>query len=143
MRGRFVTGKCHQLVNDDKLSLMAGCNTQVFQYSQAVLIGPVVEYSAQEEDSNILLLQRLWIEEAMSLGTKRQRVLEMVTSPGDLPWNFTRPDSSAPGIFFFQNCHHYFVRHIQVSEVFMHIPQLHPLQQTPDPERRNEGADDV
>lgn len=109
MCGRFVAGKCHQLVNDNKLCLRAGCNTQVFQYSQAVLIGPVVEYSTQEEDSDILLLYRLRVEEAMSLGIKRQCVPRMVTSPGDSPWNFTRPDSSASGMLFFQNCAQYFV----------------------------------
>jgi len=67
MCGRFVAGKCHQLVNDDKLGLRAGDNTQMFQYSQAILVGPVVEHSAQEEDSDILLLHRLRVKEVMSL----------------------------------------------------------------------------
>jgi len=115
MCGRFVAGKCHQLVNDDKLGLRARGNTQMFQYSQAILVGPVVEHSAQEEDSDILLLHRLRVKEVMSLGIKRQCVLVVVTSP-DLPWNFTRPDSSASGMFFFQNCHPYLVS-IQCPDV--------------------------
>lgn len=32
------------------------------------------------------------------------------------PWSFTRPDSSASGMFFFQNCVTYAVRHIQYLE---------------------------
>jgi len=145
MCGRFVAGKCHQLVNDDKLCLRAGGDTQMFKYSQAILVGPVVEHSAQEEDGDILLLHRLRVKEAMSLGIKRQCVLRMVTRP-NLPWNFTRPDSSASGMSFFQNCHPYLVRphaHSDVSADLIHIPQLHPLQQTRGPGRRNEDADDV
>ena len=145
MCGRFVAGKCHQLVNDDKLGLRGSCNTQTLQYSQAKLVGPIVEHSAQEEDSDILLLHRLRVEEAMSLGIKRQCVPRVMTIP-DLPWNFTRPISSASGMFFFQNCHPHLVRHIQYSDTsadLMHMPQLHPLQLTRDPEQRNEDVDDV
>lgn len=137
MCGGFVAGKCHQLVNDDKLGLRAGGNTQMFKYSQAILVGPVVEHSAQEEDGDILLLHRLWVKEAMPLRIKRQRVLMVVTRP-NLPWNFTLPDSSAPGIFFFQNCRPYLVRRMYTQVCgadFSHIPQLHPLQQTRGPGR--------
>ena len=42
----------------------------MFQYGEAILVRPVVEYSAQEEDGNILLVRRLRVKEVMTLGTK-------------------------------------------------------------------------
>ena len=40
----------------------------MFQYREAILVGPVVEYFAQEEDRDFLLLNRLWVKEAMGFG---------------------------------------------------------------------------
>ena len=40
----------------------------MFQYGEAILVGPVVEYFAQEEDGDISLLNRLWVKEAMGFG---------------------------------------------------------------------------
>ena len=40
----------------------------MFQYCEAIVIGPVVKYFAQEEDGDILLLNRLWVKEAMGFG---------------------------------------------------------------------------
>src|SRR6266853_2384864 len=104
----------------------------MFQYSEAVLIGPVVNHSAQEENGDVLLLRRLWVKEAVALGIEcRSTALGRYRRTKiDEPWNFTRPDSSASGMFFSQNCHPYVVRYIPYSERSgnsIHIPRLHPL----------------
>ena len=46
VRGGFVTGICHQLVHNDKLGLRASGNAQMFQYGQAIFVGPVVKHPA-------------------------------------------------------------------------------------------------
>ena len=57
MCSRFVTGTCHQLLDDDKLRLGPSRRAQVFQHREAILVCPVVEYSGDEEDGDILLLR--------------------------------------------------------------------------------------
>jgi hypothetical protein len=69
MRSRFVTGICHQPSNNDKLGLRASGNAQMFQYCEAILVGPVVKHSAQEEDGDVLLLRRLRVKEVVSFGS--------------------------------------------------------------------------
>jgi len=105
MRGRFVTGICHQQVNTDELGLGASSSAHIFQYFEAILVGPVVEYSAQKEDSDVLLLRRLRVEEVLAFGVRRQSGPRRVEEEDIYePWSFTRPDSIAPGRLFFQNC---------------------------------------
>jgi hypothetical protein len=70
MRNRFITGTCYQPVNDDEFGLRAGGSAQVFQYGEAILISPVVEYLTNDEDGYILLLRRLWFKEVMALVIK-------------------------------------------------------------------------
>ena len=60
----------HQPIDNDELCLRASGNAQVFQYSETILVRPVVKYSAQEEDGNILLVRRLRVKEVVTLGTK-------------------------------------------------------------------------
>ena len=72
MRGGFVTGTFHQLVDDDKFRLGTSSDAEVFQYGKAILIRPVMEYFAQEEDRNVVLLRRLWFKEAVALEIKCQ-----------------------------------------------------------------------
>jgi hypothetical protein len=69
MRSRFVTCTCHQPSNNDKLGLRASGNAQMFQYCEAILVGPVVKHSAQEEDGDVLLLHRLRVKEVVSFGS--------------------------------------------------------------------------
>jgi len=69
MCNRFIASTCYQPVNDDELGLRAGGSAQVFQYGKAILIGPVVEYLANNEDGYILLLHRLWLKEVVALVT--------------------------------------------------------------------------
>ena len=69
MRSRFVAGICHQPSNNDKLGLRASGNAQMFQYCEAILVGPIVKHSAQEEDGDVLLLRRLRVKEVVSLGS--------------------------------------------------------------------------
>ena len=76
MCSRFVTGMCHQPFDKDKLCLRASSDTQMFQYSETILIRPVVKYSAQEEDRNILLLRRLRVKEVVTLGNKGEPAAE-------------------------------------------------------------------
>ena len=70
MCGGFITGTYYQLINHNQLSLGISSNAQMFQYREAILIGPVMEYFAQEEDGDILLLNRLWVKEAMGFGLR-------------------------------------------------------------------------
>ena len=70
MCNRFITGTCYQPVNDDEFGLRAGGSAQVFQYGEAILISPVVEYLTNDEDGYILLLRRLWFKEVMALVIK-------------------------------------------------------------------------
>jgi hypothetical protein len=53
----------------------------MFQYSETILVRPVVEYSAQEEDGNILLVRRLRVKEVMTLDTKCE-----IANKGDESW---------------------------------------------------------
>jgi hypothetical protein len=69
MCSRFVTSICHQPSNNDKLGLRASGSAQMFQYCEAILVGPVMKHSAQEENGDILLLRRLWVKEVVSFGS--------------------------------------------------------------------------
>ena len=69
---RFITGMWCQLLDNDELCLRASGIAQMFQYSETILVLPVVQYSAQKEDGNIVLLRGLRVEEVMALGTRRQ-----------------------------------------------------------------------
>jgi hypothetical protein len=79
----------------------------MFQYGEAIVVGPVMQYFGNEEDGDVLLPCRLWCEEVVALGTQasvcRHR---MVTVEVEInkPWSVTRPDSTASGIFTFQYC---------------------------------------
>ena len=61
---------CYQLFDNDELCLRASGSAQMFQYSETILVRPVVKYPAQEEDGNILLLRRLRVEEVVTLSTR-------------------------------------------------------------------------
>jgi hypothetical protein len=74
VRCRFVTGTGYQLFDDDELGLVSGGGAQVFQYGEATLVSPVVEYIADEEDGDILSLRRLWLDEVVTFAIKRQWV---------------------------------------------------------------------
>ena len=76
MCSRFVTGMCHQPFDKDELCLGASSDAQMFQYSETILVRPVVKYSAQEEDGNILLLRRLRVKEVVTLGNKGELAAE-------------------------------------------------------------------
>ena len=67
---RFIAGVCQQLFDNDELCLRDGSSMQMFQYSETMLVRPVVKYSAQEEDGNVILLRGLWFKEVMTLGTR-------------------------------------------------------------------------
>ena len=113
MCSRFVTGMCNQLFDDDELCFRASGIAQMFQYSETILVLPVVQYSAQKEDGNILLLRRLRVEEVVALGTKcKLQLVAIMEVKSDEPCIFTRPDPSASGMFFCQNCYPYPVRHM-------------------------------
>ena len=115
MCSRFVAGICHRPFDNDKLCLRASGNAQMFQYGETILVRPIMKYSAQEEDGNIRLLRRLRVKEVVTLGTRYELAAEgrwTMKVKIDEPWILTRPDPSASGIFFFQNCHPYLVRQI-------------------------------
>ena len=76
MCSRFITGMCYQLLDNDELCLMANGFAQMFQYSETILVLPVVKYSAQKEDRNTLLLRRLRVKEVVTLGTRRELTAE-------------------------------------------------------------------
>jgi hypothetical protein len=42
----------------------------MFQYDEAILVRPVMEYSTQEEDGDVIFLRRLWVKEVVALGTR-------------------------------------------------------------------------
>jgi hypothetical protein len=46
------------------------------QYSETMLVWPVVKYSAQKEDENIALLHRLQFKEVVTLGTRCELMAE-------------------------------------------------------------------
>ena len=52
----------------DELGLWPGGSTQLFQYFNAKLVGPVVEHSGEEKDGDVRLLCGLWLEEVVALG---------------------------------------------------------------------------
>ena len=60
----------HHLLDDDddELGLWPGGSTQLFQYFDAKLVGPVVEHSGEEEEGDVRLLCGLWLEEVVALG---------------------------------------------------------------------------
>src|ERR1700730_5480637 len=62
---RFVAGTRHQLVNNDELGLRSSRNAQMFRYNETILVCPVVENFANEEDGDVLLLRRLRVKEAL------------------------------------------------------------------------------
>jgi len=60
------------LLDDDELGLGPCGSTQVFQHREAILVCPVVEHSADEEDGDVLLLRWLWVKETVAFEIKRQ-----------------------------------------------------------------------
>ena len=68
----FVTGTGYQLLDNDELSLGHGSDAQVFQYGETIVVSPVVEYSADQEDRDIVFLRRLWVKEAVAFVMKGQ-----------------------------------------------------------------------
>ena len=146
VRGRFVTGICHQQVNTDELGLGASSSAQIFQYFEAIFVGPVVEHFAQKEGRDVLLLRGLRVKEVLTFRIRRQSGPRRVEDDIHQPWNFTRPDSIAPGRLFFQNCGQYVFRHKQYSDRSansMHIRQHLPVQQIQGLGRRSEVAGDA
>jgi hypothetical protein len=79
---RFITGECQQLFDNDELCLRASGSAQMVQYSETMLVRPVVKYSAQKEDGNIALLRGLWFKEVVTLDTRCELAAEM----GDGRW---------------------------------------------------------
>lgn len=133
MCGEFITGICHQPVKDDQLGLGASGSVQMFQYCKVILVSPVVKHFAQEENGDVLLSRRLRIKEIVSFGPGYQSAfLRRCKRKVKEPWIVTRPDSSALGIFSFQNCDPYVVRHVTDMERSVdseYVPQLHLLRQ--------------
>ena len=117
MRRRFVTRAGHQLFDDDELGLGSGSGAQVLQYGEAIFISPVMENFADEEDGDAILLRRLWVEEIVAF-VKKPSASDIGVMQAEINrlWGFTRPDSSASGIFFFQNYGPYFIRYIPYPE---------------------------
>jgi hypothetical protein len=72
MRSGFVASTCHQLLDKDELSLGPGDNTQILEYSEAILVGPVVKHLADKEDRDVFLLRGLRVKETLALGTRSQ-----------------------------------------------------------------------
>lgn len=73
VRGRFVTGICQQQVDTDELGLGASSRAHIFQYFEAIFVGPVVEHPAQKEDRDFLLLRRLRVEEILTFGDQTSK----------------------------------------------------------------------
>ena len=71
MCNRFITDTCNQLRNDHQLSLGSSCSAQMFQNSNAILVGPIVEHFTEEKDRDVLLLPRLRFEEVLYFPFKR------------------------------------------------------------------------
>ncbi len=71
---RFVADSGKNLLNHDKLSLWSSGSAQMFQYGEAVLVGPVMNYSRDEEGGDILLQCRLGREEVLALATQMSAV---------------------------------------------------------------------
>jgi hypothetical protein len=53
VRYGLVTDVRHHLLDDDELGLWPCGSTQLFQYFDARLVGPVVEHSGEEEDGDV------------------------------------------------------------------------------------------
>jgi hypothetical protein len=99
----LVTCTRHRLFDDDELGFGPSGHTEVLQYSETIIVSPVMENFGDEEDGDVVLLRRLWTKEVVAYITKCQCE--------SLRWyrinkhrSFTRPDSTASGMFFFQNC---------------------------------------
>jgi hypothetical protein len=67
---RFITDGCKDLLNYEKLSLWSSDSAQIFQYGEAVLVGPVVQYFGDDEDRDVLLPCWLWRKEVVALRTQ-------------------------------------------------------------------------
>ena len=76
MYSRSITGVCHKPFDDDELCRRASSSAQMFQYSEAILVLPVVKYLAQKEDGDVLLLRRLWVKEVVAFRIRRQSDLD-------------------------------------------------------------------
>lgn len=128
-RGRLVAGIGHQQVNADQLGVGAGTGAHILQYFEAVFVGPVVENSAQKEDRDVLL--GLWVEEVLAFWdhqTSEWPLGEWRRASVYEPWSFTRPDSIAPGMLFFQNCWQFRFSDAcgnsgQIVHVHRHLPE--------------------
>ena len=68
----FVTCTGYQLFDNNELSLARSGDAQVFQYGKTVVVGPVVEYSGDEEDGNVILPCRLCVKEVVAFVMKLQ-----------------------------------------------------------------------
>jgi hypothetical protein len=79
----------------------------MFQYGEATLVRPVVQYFCDEEDRDVLLPCRLWCEKVVDLGNPNVSCADtgmVIEVEINEPWSATRPDSTALGIFSFQYC---------------------------------------
>ena len=76
----------------------------MFQYGEAILVRPVVQYFGNKEDGDVLLPCRLWCEKVVALQTQKSAVPVTAMVENNEPWSVTRPDSTALGIFSFQYC---------------------------------------
>ena len=66
----FITGTCNRLLDNDDLRLGSSGSTQMFQYRDAILVSPVVDYHAEKIDRNFFLLGTLRFEEVLGLGAQ-------------------------------------------------------------------------
>ena len=66
----FITGTCHWLLDNDDLRLRSSSSAQMFQYRDAVLVSPVVDYHAEEVDRDFFLLGTLRFKEVLGLGAQ-------------------------------------------------------------------------
>ena len=76
MCSRFVTSMCYQLLDNDELCLRTSGIAQMFQYSETILVLPVVKDFAQKEDGTLPLLHRLRVKEVVTLGIRRELAAE-------------------------------------------------------------------
>ena len=136
MCSRFVTGTCHQLLDDDELGLGPSRCAQVFPHREAILVCPVTEHSADEKDGDVLFLHWLQVKEIVALEIKRQftaleRCRQELMNLGASRGQIQGPRACA---FSRTVSHILAVRHIQDLETrWIHILRLHPQQRAGGP----------
>jgi hypothetical protein len=64
--GRFLANGRHHQFDDDQLCLWPRGSAEVFEYGEAVLVRPVVQYFGEYEDGDVLLLCGLRCKEVLT-----------------------------------------------------------------------------